>query len=236
LTEDSQVADGVDGFNKIEFWAAFFQEYSGRQLTVAADKFPAIAGIVAELEILWGDVYLAGLWRSCIMHHLSWYRAYTPESSSATAVTVQNDDCIAPTWSWASLNQAVSWKDIKKPAAELHSNPIIPGSQNQLPGLGASDRLTIRAETVSGSHIPKAPEHLWDAGKAVYHYDYKGNKISDDAILAYLGAIPLSAEEIYLILEPVEQDEFKRVGILSVNSVLQKMREVRDPPRFLTIK
>lgn len=50
-------------------------EYSGRDLSLFADRLPAIAGIAKELGDFWHDTYFAGLWGNILLEHLGWARS-----------------------------------------------------------------------------------------------------------------------------------------------------------------
>ncbi|KAF0323043.1 het domain-containing protein [Colletotrichum asianum] len=74
--------------------------YSGRKLTFQADKLVALSAISRVFQERVDDEFLAGLWRRELVHDLSWNRSRVEESRG----------CIgAPSWSWASINGAVSW-------------------------------------------------------------------------------------------------------------------------------
>jgi hypothetical protein len=54
-------------------WHQIINAYTGLELTVAEDKFPALAGLALEVsQIRQSDRYLAGLWRSTLMADLLW--------------------------------------------------------------------------------------------------------------------------------------------------------------------
>jgi hypothetical protein len=55
-------------------WEAIVEDYSGRELLIPEGRLPAIAGIASELEKLWEEIYLAGLWRKYLVKYLAWER------------------------------------------------------------------------------------------------------------------------------------------------------------------
>jgi hypothetical protein len=55
-------------------WEAIVEDYSGRELLIPEGRLPAIAGIAIELEKLWEEIYLAGLWRKYLVKYLAWER------------------------------------------------------------------------------------------------------------------------------------------------------------------
>ncbi|RSL91489.1 hypothetical protein CEP52_014236 [Fusarium oligoseptatum] len=73
------------------------EEYTGRKLTVASDKLPAIAGIASNLTPKLGR-YLAGLWAYDIHSGLLWSSTGGPLLETSRA----------PSWSWTSKDGRVS--------------------------------------------------------------------------------------------------------------------------------
>ncbi|KAF5501888.1 hypothetical protein CGCA056_v014768 [Colletotrichum aenigma] len=72
----------------------------GRKLTFQADKLVALSAISRVFQERVDDEFLAGLWRRELVHDLSWNRSRVEESR----------ECLgAPSWSWASIDGAVSW-------------------------------------------------------------------------------------------------------------------------------
>ncbi|KAH8672693.1 heterokaryon incompatibility protein-domain-containing protein, partial [Tricladium varicosporioides] len=83
-------------------WHAIVRDYTGRLLTVEADKLPAIAGIATLLCQVTGDQYLAGMWRKQIIGDLLWRQMYVGHGHQAPlGVPLEYR---APSWSWASLD------------------------------------------------------------------------------------------------------------------------------------
>ncbi len=80
-------------------WEAIVEDYSSRELTVPEDRLPAIAGIASELGKLWDDIYLARLWKKCLVKHLAWKRIGRYLETKI----------LAPTWSWVSTGSGVAF-------------------------------------------------------------------------------------------------------------------------------
>ena len=86
-------------------WFALVEDYSNRQLSVAADKLVAIAGIARAFGDRWRDhTYLAGLWTSNLLSGLAWF----PRVSAAHTENIEKSswprtplDPRNPSWSWA---------------------------------------------------------------------------------------------------------------------------------------
>lgn len=93
------------------YWKELIREYSLCQLTEPRDKLVAISAIAKELNTLggWGD-YLAGLWRSDILHDLLWVSTAESKGSGTKAGTRSRPDVYrAPSWSWASIDGPIDW-------------------------------------------------------------------------------------------------------------------------------
>lgn len=82
-----------------EIWWDWIEDYSGRQLTKAQDKLPALAGLTKIYQQITGADPAVGLWKNDIHYGLLWRRAPgNRESGRQPGI---------PTWSWASLNGPV---------------------------------------------------------------------------------------------------------------------------------
>jgi hypothetical protein len=80
-------------------WPDILQNFSGRQITYARDRLPAIAAIASEFQKITGDRYFTGIWESHVIEDLMWVSA-SPESSRHSPGL--------PSWTWASLEGPVS--------------------------------------------------------------------------------------------------------------------------------
>lgn len=116
-------------------WLDHIQAYSGRHLTYAEDKLPALAGLATLITARTGDEYLAGLWRAHILEDLCW-RTYEAEETWEDLEEAESDywgyafarpggmkpvrradkklrkahvamPSRAPSWSWANLDGCV---------------------------------------------------------------------------------------------------------------------------------
>lgn len=76
-------------------WNSVLSNYNKRQLTNASDKLPALSGLARTYQDITGDTYLAGHWRSTLLHSLIWQATGHP--------TVPNT-YRAPSWSWAAID------------------------------------------------------------------------------------------------------------------------------------
>jgi hypothetical protein len=106
--------------NVYTYWYEIVRDYTGRQLTKLTDKFPALSGLALVFEGILRDTYLAGLWKNDFVWGLCWKSAppwyYSPgqklaNTSSGDYRQTRATEWIAPSWSWASCNRAISWFD-----------------------------------------------------------------------------------------------------------------------------
>ncbi len=79
-------------------WHSMLREYTQRQLTVEADRLPAISAIAQAFAAHFQTEYYAGLWGSFLVHDLMW-EAKEPASGPGGGVAKSG----SPSWSWAKL-------------------------------------------------------------------------------------------------------------------------------------
>ncbi|KAK5629029.1 hypothetical protein RRF57_004744 [Xylaria bambusicola] len=113
---------GLDG-QFANNWKKIAENYSSRHLTNESDRIVAIRGLATLIEQARGDKFHAGLWRDFMGQHLLWHmfptiwvaeHACGCLSSEGTRwipghVTprIPHKPAVAPSWSWASVNQKV---------------------------------------------------------------------------------------------------------------------------------
>ncbi|KAF2117925.1 heterokaryon incompatibility protein-domain-containing protein [Lophiotrema nucula] len=132
-----------------EAWQRIVEQYSQRDLTVANDKLPAISGIAHKIKDATGSSYLAGLWKENLASDLLW-------SSSALVTQVYASDTYrAPTFSWSSLDTAVTYyapdedeRAVFTPTVKLRSSSIA------LSGLNALGTVTDGSVMLRGACLP----------------------------------------------------------------------------------
>jgi hypothetical protein len=79
-------------------WHTMVSQFTGLSLTYSTDRLAALAGLVDRFHAVRPGVCVSGIWTDSIAFDLAWYNA------SAQA---KRSDCVAPTWSWASLDSRV---------------------------------------------------------------------------------------------------------------------------------
>lgn len=137
-------------FNVSEIWYSAVHEYSFRQLTIPSDKLPAISGIAIALSKISNDEYLAGHWRSNFLRELMW--STYPDIKTLPSATWR-----APSWSWASLNNRITFERLPSPSAiplaTIISYTVIPRNPASKFGEIASANLKIRGPVVEINDI-----------------------------------------------------------------------------------
>ncbi|KAE8451812.1 hypothetical protein EG329_002652 [Mollisiaceae sp. DMI_Dod_QoI] len=120
--------------SKHNFWFDIVGQYTRRQLSHISDMLPALSGIVANIQQLTGDIYLAGIWKSDLARGLLWRtpcRILRPRSPSSTRIDIEDwrdvadweaefnskhpqrsDSYHAPSWSWACINNCFADWDL----------------------------------------------------------------------------------------------------------------------------
>lgn len=111
-----------------DLWTDVIEDYTSRLLTVESDKLPALSGMChTMLPYLRRSQYLAGLWRDHLPSALLWRtepglrdpNGKAHASSYPTRPKVHR----APSWSWASLDGAVSYAALKSNVEFPMDNP-----------------------------------------------------------------------------------------------------------------
>jgi hypothetical protein len=62
-----------EDYRRSQMWSLIIGDYSGRDITLAEDQLPALAGVASELQKIWTDDYFAGLWRKYLVRHPGWF-------------------------------------------------------------------------------------------------------------------------------------------------------------------
>jgi hypothetical protein len=147
-------------------WLSLAESYSRRKLSIARDRFPALAGLARHVADRTGDRYCAGLWQGSFGYGLCWVSYFKgPEDSSK----YDPERFLGPSWSWASTNVPVAYFSVSDGAtlcAEFLSCELEIASQNPY-GLVKGGRLKVKAPLVE---IHPADRYsgppFWDRGIA----------------------------------------------------------------------
>jgi hypothetical protein len=87
-----------------EVWERVVELYTRCDLTKPDDKLPALSGIATTYAAATGMTYIAGLWKERLPCQLLWTVARSPQSTHLSFYR-------APSFSWASIDGAVSFYD-----------------------------------------------------------------------------------------------------------------------------
>jgi len=136
------------GRQQILLWEQLVVDYSKRELTFSHDRLPGIAGVASELAKVWDDVYLAGLWSSCLLNHLGW------RPSSGVEADWRTSNYLAPSWSWASVVCGVVFTEIDIPRAQILDCTVQPVVEGALFGQVAKGELVICTIDMGESESP----------------------------------------------------------------------------------
>ncbi|KAG8528312.1 uncharacterized protein KY384_007229 [Bacidia gigantensis] len=88
-------------------WECIVSAYTQSNLTRSTDKVIALAGIAAEMALIWKDEYLAGLWRSCLPEQLLWKVSLESAGTGKDSYARRASYPRAPSWSWLSIDGPV---------------------------------------------------------------------------------------------------------------------------------
>ncbi|KAK3302700.1 heterokaryon incompatibility protein-domain-containing protein [Chaetomium strumarium] len=180
-----------------ELWTAIVKRYCRRKFTVLTDKVHALTGIANVLARFWDDMYIAGMWRRCLIEHLGW-QEYS-----------RNKDMLlpegyVPSWSWLAGSGSVYFHTIDYPKVEVVDIP------NAL-----SWRCGEPATLVLRGTVIEPGSHHWMAMGKVYRCD-DGVSLTDDICLLVLGHAFWNEDEqlaISMVIRKVDNGCFQRVGV-----------------------
>lgn len=125
-------------------WLEILHEFGQRKLTFSQDALPAMSGLAKHFSLCHNDVYLAGIWSHDLPRGLAWVRwwdlveggssnryKYYIETKASSPKSI--DNCYAPSWSWASLQESfesTTWRTSelskKLPSVRLESFDVAP--------------------------------------------------------------------------------------------------------------
>ena len=169
---------GLDPMNSWETWYKLIQEYSTRQLTVASDMLPALAGAVTRFrqDFKTEGTYIAGLWKEDIARGILWGAHYFHASrqkvwgystaSKCAALTRADPAVQAPSWSWISVtgdvdfwctrigNSGSQWLDVRGIDMDAGENdPNMPNPRGRLKVRGPIVHMFYRPPASEEQHV-----------------------------------------------------------------------------------
>jgi hypothetical protein len=186
-------------------WNSLVQNYSRRKLTRFEDRLPALAGIASELQRVWGDKYIAGLWQRNLVSQLGWRHVgglCTPYRS--------------PGWSWiTSPGQALIPESLLSEDAEVLDCAIKLVDECCPLGAVLKGRLTLRAVVTQAPKIGhNAILYSMDLGPTGFY------NVDENCLLILLGYYTRKrgrALASALVVTSVGDGTFMRIGIADLN-------------------
>lgn len=133
---------------RCNIWQSIVQDYTSRNLTMPEDRLPALAGIARELENTWGDIYIAGMWRSDLLSWLLWRSEPKAVPAPSGEAQPKSVGWRAPSWSWASVDGVVTFHWCGGTELSLSAKIIYVDEQQQHIGAVPGQRLFLEASIV----------------------------------------------------------------------------------------
>ena len=150
-------------FNAYSLWNELVEAYSRMTLTNQSDKLIAISGIAKHMREVLNDQYIAGLWKT----HLPFYLLWTKRKD--TPMNTEPMNYIAPTWSWASINEKVTMYPITNSDDErilidieaVETYPVTDDDTGQLVGGYIRMRAFLRKCWIARCRLYDNPINSW---------------------------------------------------------------------------
>ncbi|CAF9938262.1 hypothetical protein IMSHALPRED_000735 [Imshaugia aleurites] len=131
-----------------EYWQRIVSTYSACNLTRAEDRLVAISGLAKRIQLSLGDEYLAGLWQDILTSDLLWYVKWLDRKQKTRPTFYR-----APSWSWASVNDGVSFAQDKISVLTVPLITIL-AADVDLATADATGQVTNGFICLSGSLMP----------------------------------------------------------------------------------
>lgn len=212
---EAKPSPGVDDvYNRCLLWMEIVEDYTNRDLSYPEDKLLAILGVASELGNFWKDTYLAGMWRTALVHQLAWMRHRVPSRRYMAPKQYR-----APSWSWASIDGPVGMMMLEDVYAELIDCHVKPLVENIPMGQVKDARLVLLAAIAPRNSLSKTP--FWTSCVLDVILDADDNTLdshreseAETVTLLLLGRTFGSL--IGLILTPAAHGMFRRIGKFSL--------------------
>lgn len=186
----------------VESWRTIVQNLTSRGITNREDRLPAIGGVVAELQEVWKDEYIVGVWRRTLAQNLMWYRVVSHPSASLPRPVEYR----SPTWSWASVDCAVDFRPIEFVDVEVVDCTIQLRSSLAPFGYASSGELVLKGKVLSMAHMEPENVSGWKVTQ-----DVASERLDPNTIFVLCG---LNNGRAYgLILNPDGDGRYLRTGI-----------------------
>ncbi|PVH80359.1 HET-domain-containing protein [Cadophora sp. DSE1049] len=189
--------------SRIRTWNTMVQDLTSRGITEKDDRLPAIAGIASELQTLWSDECIVGLWRRNLAAHLCWYPVKAHPTSTLPRPAVYR----APSWSWACLDCAVDFRNVNTVEVEVVKCSMRLRSPQSALGWVSSAELVLKAKVVAMGHVEA---EILRSGKFFQDIDTETMHISDTYFM--LIGFQTGWAAVGLVLKMLEDGKFVRTG------------------------
>ena len=137
----------IRSLNGYYVWSRLLEKYSKTTITFPTDRLVALFGLAKIMSEALEDEYLAGLWKSILPSQLLWrVGQFTPISildvgeepdralqdrANPSALRIR----LAPSWSWASVEGAISTSRPSRKGSLVHIMPLSVGDSISIAGL-----------------------------------------------------------------------------------------------------
>ena len=146
-TSPTKLNGNARSLNGYYVWSRLLERYSKTTITFPTDRLIALSGLAQIMSNALEDEYIAGLWRSILPSQLLWrVGQWTPASifdagdvpdtalqnrANPSAIRVH----LAPSWSWASVEGAISTSRPSRKGSLVHIMPFRVGDGISTVGL-----------------------------------------------------------------------------------------------------
>jgi hypothetical protein len=186
-------------------WRKVVEAYSERKMTKETDKLAALLGLVKEAAIFLDDRFLVGVWEKRLWAELLWW-VKDPKKSK------RHETFSAPTWSWVSINAAISYN--------LDGFDTVDAMNSCIKIVRVEEGPAASLTTLSGKIVVQGmlvPMHRLSTGEWVKTLKWRPDFEGTDSASASCLIVAASGFYAYALgIVPVEGDEgmFKRVGLI----------------------
>jgi hypothetical protein len=106
---DSSASDAENRW----LWSNIVQEFTHRNFTEPEDILPALSGLARRMSLRAERGYVCGMWKEKLSGFLMWQPDYDyVRRNFLSRVPRRHKGYYAPSWSWASVNGPVRYKDL----------------------------------------------------------------------------------------------------------------------------
>ena len=218
-----------------DVWMPIVTSYSMGALTKFSDKCVALSGIANEVQSLFGERYIAGLWRKTFESQMLWSVRihYRNEPISTKSLHKRPTTYVAPSWSWLSVDGPVNLSPYGSMSYILLEiiDIEIELLNNNLFGTIKSGWIQARGWLSAGiwQHSKEAQPYNGRLQSILGHQCSPSNYLTLDTVVEpkEVVCLPVASERreylveglIYgLVLAPTgaKRDEYRRIGTFSM--------------------